>query len=160
MGISSHLSRANMANWTIKLGILFKRLLFLLNQELLLGPLVFIDETTLQVLKEEGRHPTSKSYMWILCGGVPGKPGVLFVYNPSRTSSVARGLLDGYQKIVMADGYAGYNFITRSAEMKLSGCWAHARRELDDVLKAKDKKSQKSSPFRLRASQAKQLLTA
>jgi transposase len=75
--------------WTIKLGQRLEKLLDLLKQDILSGPLINMDETTLQVLKENGRSSTNKSYMWVLRGGAPEKPGIYFHYSPTRASSVA-----------------------------------------------------------------------
>lgn len=44
------ISRSNMANWTIQLSGQVSRLLELLTHEILSGPLIHMDETTLQVL--------------------------------------------------------------------------------------------------------------
>ncbi len=141
------ISRSNMTNWTIQLGQRIEQLLGLLKQDVLSGPLIQMDETTLQVLKEKGRLPTSKSYMWVLRGGVPEKPGIYFHYSPSRASSVAQNLLKNYQGVVQTDGYTGYDFLDNIPEIEHAGCWAHARRKFTDVLKAKgkyDKKKAKS----------------
>lgn len=131
------ISRANMANWTIQLGILLKKLHELLRQEILSGPLINMDETTLQVLKEKGRAPTTKSYMWVMRGGVPGKIGVHFHYSPSRSTSVAVKLLDQYKGVVQTDGYVGYDFVDRSQKLEHAGCWVHSRRKFLEVIKAK-----------------------
>jgi hypothetical protein len=56
-------------------------------------PVLNLDETTVQVLKEPGRKNTSKSYMWLARGGPPGKPGVLFHYSPSRSGRIAEELV-------------------------------------------------------------------
>ena len=45
-------------------------------------------ERTVQVLKEPGRAPSSKSQMWVQRGGPPGKPVILFEYDPSRAQAV------------------------------------------------------------------------
>ncbi|OHD07657.1 MAG: hypothetical protein A2Z98_11745 [Spirochaetes bacterium GWB1_27_13] len=50
--------------------------------------LIGIDETTVQVLKEPGKPPESKSYMWAFRGGTPKNPIILFHYSPSRSGSV------------------------------------------------------------------------
>jgi transposase len=60
------LSRTNMATWTIQLSKKLERLLYLLHQEMKLAPLIHIDETSIQVLKEKGRSPHTKSYMWVI----------------------------------------------------------------------------------------------
>lgn len=124
------LSRANMSNWVLKLGKRIKPLLRLLKKLIHSGPLINMDETTFQVLKEEGRKASSKSYMWVQCGGPSGKPGVYFDYDPSRASGVAEELLRDYEGFVQTDGYAGYEFIKKHAE-----CWAHVRRYFMDVIK-------------------------
>ncbi|MCP4297242.1 MAG: IS66 family transposase [Proteobacteria bacterium] len=139
------ISRANMANWTIQLGIILKKLHELLRHEILSGPLINMDETTLQVLKEKGRSPTTKSYMWVMRGGVPDNPGVYFHYSPSRSASVAVKLLSQYQGVVQTDGYVGYDFIDRSQKLEHAGCWVHARRKFNDVIKAKNKHQKKKA---------------
>jgi len=133
------LSRTNMVNWTIQAGIRLARLLELLRHELLSGPLINMDETTIQVLKEKDRSPHSKSYMWVLRGGASDKPGVLFHYSPSRASGVAQDLLRTYKGMVQTDGYTGYDFLDTSQEIWHACCWAHSRRKFTEVLKAKGK---------------------
>jgi len=128
------LSRTNMANWAIQLGEKLERLLYLLHQEIKLAPLIQIDETTLQVLKEPGRKATSKSYLWVMRTGATKTPLVYFTYDPSRSGAVAKELLGGYSDLVMSDGYAGYNFIEVDRH---AHCWAHARRKFTDALKIK-----------------------
>ncbi|MFT5700528.1 MAG: transposase [Desulforhopalus sp.] len=46
----------------------------LLQQEILSDPLINVDETTVQVLREPAASPNSKSYMWVFHGGTPGAP--------------------------------------------------------------------------------------
>lgn len=139
------ISRTNMANWAIKLGQCIQKLLSLLKQDILSGPLVNMDETTLQVLKEKGRSPTSKSYMWVLCGGAPKKPGIYFHYSPTRASSVAQGLLDTYRGVVQTDGYVGYDYLDLIPEIQHVGCWAHVRRKFMEVLNVKAKYQKKKA---------------
>ncbi len=131
------ISRTNMANWTIQLGARLEKLLGLLKHELLSGPLIHMDETGVQVLKEQGRSPTTKSYMWVMRTGASKCPGVYFEYSPSRASSVVQRLLGSYQGVVQTDGYIGYEFIDRNPEIDHAGCWAHARRKFVEVLKTK-----------------------
>ncbi|BFR48525.1 transposase [Nitratidesulfovibrio sp. HK-II] len=80
----------------------------LLHEEILSGPVLNLDETTVQVLKEPGRK-TSKSYMWLARGGSPGKPGVLFHSSPSRSGEIAEELVRDFSGYLQADGYVGYN---------------------------------------------------
>ena len=133
------LSRTNMTNWTIQLGQSIEKLLGLLKQDLLSGPLIQMDETTLQVLKEKNRLPTTKSYMWVIRGGTPEKPGIFFHYSPTRSSVTARMLLASYQGVVQTDGYTGYDYLDISEQIHHVGCWAHSRRKYMEVIKAKGK---------------------
>ena len=52
-----------MAGWMVRLGECCEPLMDLLKQEIPSGPLIGIDETTLQLLKEPGRANTETSYM-------------------------------------------------------------------------------------------------
>jgi transposase len=71
------LPRATMANWGIAAAERCSPLIELLHNEIRSGPLINIDETTLQVLNEPGRANTTKSYMWVFCGGTPEHPAVV-----------------------------------------------------------------------------------
>ncbi len=139
------LSRTNMINWTIQAGVKLEKLLELLRHELLSGPLIHMDETTIQVLKEKDRSPHDKSFMWVMRSGASENPCVLFQYSPSRASSVARRLLGSYTGVVQTDGYAGYDFLDDSPEIQHAGCWAHSRRKFMEVLKAKGKHQKKKA---------------
>lgn len=63
------LKRQTMASWVIKIAESCEALLDLLRAEIRSGPLIQIDETPVQVLKEPGRPATTKSYMWLFRGG-------------------------------------------------------------------------------------------
>jgi transposase len=134
MGVE--LTRATMSNWAIQVGKRCEPLISLLRKEILSGPVVNADETTVQVMKEPGRKNTSKSYMWVFLGGARGKPGVIYEYHPTRAGDVPKEFLSGYSGYVQTDGYSGYNFIEGSEDIVHIGCWAHARRKFMDVKRA------------------------
>ena len=59
------LRRGTMANWVIQLSNrYFRRLWKRMKEKLLNQGVIHADETVIQVLKEEGRSPTSESRMW------------------------------------------------------------------------------------------------
>lgn len=120
------ISRTNMADWMIKCGALIQPLINLLEDKLLDQPVMHIDETTVQVLKEPGKKASSKSYFWVRCAANI----ILFDYSPSRSATVAKKLTQGYQGALMCDGYGGYDQLPQN---KL-GCWTHARRYFIKVL--------------------------
>lgn len=140
-----NLSRSNMVNWTIQLGKLLEKLTGFLLQEVLSGPLIHMDETTLQVLKEKGKAASTKSYMWVMRTGASEKPAVYFQYDSTRARAVARKLLSSYKGIVQTDGYSSYDFIDSSPDMEHAGCWAHSRRKFNEVIKALNKNRKKKA---------------
>jgi transposase len=57
----------------------------LLKKELLKRDIIHCDETPVQVLKEPGKAPQTKSYMWLYRSGNDGRPPVvLYDYQSSR----------------------------------------------------------------------------
>jgi hypothetical protein len=58
-----------MAKWLIHAAERCSALIELLENEIRGGPLIQMDESPLQVLKEPDRANTSKSYMWVFCSG-------------------------------------------------------------------------------------------
>jgi transposase len=133
------LSRATMCNWAMKAAQACEPLLTMLEGQIRSGPLINIDETTVQVLGEPGRAPTTKSYMWIFRGGPPEKPALVYQYHPSRSGDVAASFLKGYKGVVQTDGYAGYDFLDKQSNIHHVGCWAHARRKFMEADKGSGK---------------------
>jgi len=141
------LPRATMASWLIRVADRCLPLLSLMRQEIRSGPLINVDETTLQVMNEPGRANTKKSYAWVFRGGAEENPVVIFKYHPTRAGRVARDFLAGYRGYIQSDGYAGYDAFEKIDGITLCGCWAHARRKFVEVAKA-DKAAKKSDKER------------
>jgi transposase len=133
------LSRTTAANWMIKAGVLVTPLFDLLSATQLAYDVLQMDETTVQVLKEDGRDADAKSYMWVRRSNEPGKPVVLFNYMPSRGGAVPFRILDGYKGYLQTDGYAGYDKTGARDGVVHVGCLAHARRKFFDAVKAQHK---------------------
>jgi transposase len=133
------LSRTTAATWMIKAGILVTPLFDLLSTTQLAYDVLQMDETTVQVLKEDGREADAKSYMWVRRSNEPAKPIVLFDYMPSRGGAVPFRILDGYKGYLQTDGYAGYDKTGARDGVKHVGCLAHARRKFFDAVKAQHK---------------------
>lgn len=130
------LSRQDMSNWTLKCGLAVDPLVELLEQVLLKGPLIQMDETTLQVLGEKDRSNTAKSYMWLARGGPPGRTVNLYRYHPTRSARHPSQFLENYLGYIQADGYDAYEIAVSGKDIVLVGCWAHARRKFDEAAKA------------------------
>ena len=130
------ITRTTLATWIIRLDDVFKPLINLMREHQLSGDYLQADETRLQVLKEDGRPATSDKWMWLIRGGPPDQPVVLFEYDVSRSEEVPLRLLDGFEGVLQADGYAGYNRVCRENPITRIGCWDHARRKFVEASKA------------------------
>jgi len=141
--IGVEIGRATMSNWAIHVGRRCEPLLDLMWQEIRSGPVINMDETPVQVLKEPGRSNTNKSYMWVFRGGDPDHPVLLYRYAPSRAGSVPEECLGDYKGYIQTDGYKGYNAFGKRDGIVHLGCLAHVRRKFLDAAKAGKKASQK-----------------
>lgn len=131
MGIA--LSRATMANWVIRsTQEHFEPVIKHMQKELLKREVIQCDETPVQVLKEEGKKPQTKSYMWLYRTGNDGKaPIILYDYQPSRSGDNAASYLKDFKGYVHSDGYSGYNKLDGITRC---GCWAHLRRKFVEAI--------------------------
>jgi len=106
--IGAHLSRQNMSNWMNKAYLALQFFEDLFKAKIKEGPVIQMDETTVQVLGKEERPDTSKSYMWVARGGPPKTPLVFYEYQETRNYSYAKDFLAGYSGYLQTDGYPGY----------------------------------------------------
>lgn len=130
------LSRATMANWVIRCSEDYLiPITEHLRKELLTRDIVHCDETPVQVLKEEGKKPQTKSYMWLYRTGNDDKePVILYDYQPSRNGDHAATFLKDFKGYVHSDGYSGYN---KLSDIIRCGCWAHLRRKFVEAVPGK-----------------------
>jgi transposase len=137
--IGVDIPRATLANWMIRCGQLIQPLINLLRDQLLAYDLVQMDETTVQVLKEPGKAAQSTSYLWLQRGGPPEEQVILFDYDPSRSQTVPKALLEGFAGYLQTDGYSGYHGVVAVNSLIHVGCMAHARRRFSEAVKGQGK---------------------
>ncbi|MCL2109957.1 MAG: IS66 family transposase [Oscillospiraceae bacterium] len=154
-----NISRQTMCNWLIKATFLWLEPIYDALKELLcMRDVIHADETTLQVLKETDKTAQSKSYMWLYRtsrlqtravreandqGGDTNCPIVLYEYQPDRKAEHPRFFLKSFSGYLHTDGYEGYHNL--SDNIKVVGCFAHARRKFDEAIKGLPKKDQADS---------------
>jgi transposase len=136
------LSRSTMAGWMVKAAERCEPLMRLLQRELISGPLVNADETPVQVMDEPGRANTTRSYMWVFRGGTSGKEVVFYRYSPTRSGEVPREVLQGYGGYLQTDAFSAYDGLGK--QVRLVGCFAHARRNFVKVIDARGKGNKKA----------------
>ena len=137
--IGINISRQNMADWTIKFA---KRYLFAvydrLHEELLKYPVNQADETPVRVLND-GREVITDSYMWVHRSGefYTERPIVLYEYQKTRHHIHPQEFYKDYTGILVTDGLQQYHMLeTLIPGITSANCWAHARRDYADALKA------------------------
>lgn len=137
--IGALLNRGTMARWLIEVAEKLMPLYNLLQDHLLSRDYLQMDETIVQVLKEDGKKATSKSYMWVrYAAGI--NPIVLYDYAPTRSGQVPIELLEGFKGYLQVDGYDGYSQVCEKNKLTRLGCMDHARRKFMDAFKTSGSK--------------------
>lgn len=143
-----NISRQDMAYWTIQcadryLGILYDHL----HEKLYEYHVLQADESPVLVNKD-GRPAGAKSYMWVYRTSAMynDRQIVLYEYQRTRNASHPREFLKDFGGVCVTDGYQVYHTIEKEREdLKIAGCWSHARRRFDEAVKALPKEKQKDS---------------
>ena len=134
------LSRQDMSNWQQQIYLRLSPLFELLKQTVKSGPVIQMDETTVQVMGEEGREGTNKSWMWLARGGPSGKKVVWYEYHKTRAGKHAKEFLSGFSGYLQTDGYEGYDSAVKDTPGIIHvGCFAHARRYFYEASKVAEK---------------------
>lgn len=132
--------RETQANWCIQatekyLLPIYEHLHSLLVQR----AVIHADETTCQVLREEGKSAHTTSYMWIYRSGTDGLPCIImYEYQPGRGGCHPQNFLKDFHGLLQCDGYQGYNKVE---DVILVCCMAHCRRKFYEALPAERKKT-------------------
>ena len=138
-----NITRQTMSNWTIRCAEkYFVPLWERMKQELLTLPVTQSDETPTQVIHDD-RHPGSTSYMWVHRSGefYKDSPIVLYEYQKGRSHEIPMEFYRDYKGILVTDGLKQYHLLERKQpDIINANCWAHARRDYADAIKAADKK--------------------
>lgn len=148
-----NISRQTMSNWIINCANrYFAPFVNKMREELLKLPVTQSDETPTQVI-QDSTHPNSKCYMWVHRSGefYDDRKIVIYEYQKGRNHKIPLEFYRDYKGVLVTDGLQQYHLVDRELPgLVNAGCWAHARRDLSDAVKAADK----SSPSAVRNSVA------
>ena len=122
-----------MGRWIVQAALVCMPVWNVLEERLLAENYVSADETHTQVLKEKGRAPETKSWMWVRATPGRKQPIVLFDYDPHRSGEVAQRLFADYRGFLQADGYGAYNPLAKQEGVIRIGCNMHGRRGFSDA---------------------------
>lgn len=141
MGVK--LSRQTMSNWMIAGANLLKPLYEKLLEYLVSQQFIHADETPVEVLCEDGKEPTAKSYMWVYrTGRYTEHSAVLYKYEVGRSGDFAKKFLENFSGYIHCDGWSGYDKVENS---KRCGCWVHLRRYFMNALEIQQDKKDYST---------------
>lgn len=137
--LGMEIKRSTLSNWIVKTSDEWlSKMVLRLHEELLKDNYLHADETPIQVMNEDGKKNTTKSYMWVYTTGSHSNKQIrLFEYRSGRAGANAADFLDGYTGYLHTDGYKGYGKVKGVTRCL---CWSHARRYFTDAL-PKDIKS-------------------
>jgi transposase len=128
------LSRGTMARWVVQVAKALEPIRNVLVDRFFACRYVACDETTVQVLKEDGRRAETKSWMLVRSTPAADKKIILFDYSISRSSETIRNLFAGYEGTLQTDGLSSYDCL-ESEKVICLGCNMHARRRFEQAAK-------------------------
>lgn len=141
-----NLSKQTMSNWTVAVAEkYFVPVYELMKSTSLKAHVNQCDETPVEVI-HDGRPAGSKSYMWVHITGElsPGPKIIVYEYQKTRHSDHPKEYYRDFHGILMTDGLEQYHKIARELEdLTNANCFAHARRDYADAIKAIGKGNEK-----------------
>jgi transposase len=127
------ISRQNLCDWAGAATALLEPLVKRMQQDLLAGGYVQVDETPVRCNDpdlKDGR--TTQGWLWAL-----SRPGgdAVFAWRLTRQHKEAEKILGDYRGLLQSDGYEAYPAYVRAHPgVVWLGCWAHARRKFHEAL--------------------------
>lgn len=123
-------TRAQLSHWVIRCCEDWLKPIYNRMHEILIScEILHMDETRIQVNKEEGRLPNTNSFMWVIQSGACEKlNATFFYYSRNRNKKVALDLLKGFRGYLTTDAYNVYEYLDMEG-IQHNFCWAHVRRK-------------------------------
>ena len=132
--------RNKVSRWFIESGFAVQPLVNLSKDIVRYNNIAFCDPTSLQVLREPGRNPTTSSYAFCIRGGPPDQSVVIYEYNASDHKSFLADWFAEFSGYLHVDAQNIYDDLESTGRIKLVYCNTHARRKFEAI--AKQVKSQ------------------
>lgn len=130
------ISRETMARWLIALVSKLQPLYNLMKDEIIAYDVASCDATTLQVLQEPNRAAQTKSYVYCMRGGPPGKEVALYDYNESDHKKYALDWFEGFKGYIELDADPFFEALLGQDGIYAVNCNSHARRKFEPIAKA------------------------
>ena len=131
-----HTPRATLSAWGGQTGAQLMPLFEVHRDFVLDSRVLHADETTVALL-DPGAGKTKTAYMWGYArGAFEPERGVVYDFRPGRGGKYPFEFLRGWSGTLVCDEYAGYDRVLAIAGRVGSGCFAHARRKFETLVKA------------------------
>jgi transposase len=126
--VDIQIDRSTMCLWMRDIAELVLPLYRRMCQRVTESHVIATDDTILPMQAPEKNTPAR---IWIYRGD-DQHPYNVFDFTVSRSRDGPARFLTGYQQVLLADAYGGYEGICLQGGITQSGCWAHARRKTVD----------------------------
>lgn len=134
------LDRSTLADWVGKSAALLEPLADAIGRHVLAGGAIFADDTTVSMLAPgTGRTQTARLWTYVRDEspwGSDAPPAAWYRFSGDRKGRHPKDHLTDFHGWMHADGYAGFEDLYRSGEIREVACMAHIRRKFVDVHKA------------------------
>jgi hypothetical protein len=131
------LDPASMGRWVGQCEALCEPLTEALRRYTMAPSKLHADDTPIPVL-EPGKKKTRTGRLWVYVrddtrSGSTEPAAVWFAYSPDRKGIHPQTHLAGFEGILQADAYSGFNELYEGGKIREAACWDHARRYIYDV---------------------------
>ena len=137
-----NLATNTMANWVIKSAEVYLSMVYdRLHEYIYKNSVIHADETPVKVMRIDGEKISGgkKTYMWVYRSALNSRshPIILYDWQPSRRADHPREFLKDFSGTVLTDGYQVYHTLgNERKDLKIAGCWVHARRPFAEFIKS------------------------
>ena len=131
------LDRSTLADWVGKTTALLEPLAEAIGRHVLAGHAIHADDTPVRLLAP-GTGKTRTARLWTYVRDErpwsgPAPPAALYRFSSDRKGIHPARHLTGFEGWMHADGYAGFEELYRSGDIREVACLAHVRRKFVDV---------------------------
>lgn len=133
--------RSKLDRWLINAGMGLKPFIEVLRASFNQYSVGGIDETRLQVIKEEGKTAYQLSRLFVRYGGPPNQRVMLVDYKPYKNQQTVDDILEPFEgEGIVSDMYSAFISYAKKKSLLLFACTDHARRKFVEALELIRKK--------------------
>lgn len=127
------IARSTLCDWMMQCALLFEPLVQAMKADAFLAPKLNTDDTPVPV---QAKDKVKLGRLWVYVSDTKDYPKLtLYDYSPSRAGQYPQTFLQGYQGYLQADAFAGYDELYAKGTIIEVGCFAHARRKFEEIVK-------------------------